>query len=113
MPEHCGFYLQATALQVAVVLDSFVSQAAALVAVALSPAVKGYLFASRGSRSLHGDKRLARLGVTPIFDFSLWLGEGTGAALVLPVIEGAAALLAEMATFAEVGFSESLSQRPE
>lgn len=108
-----GFYLQAAASQVAVVLDGFVSQAAALVAVALAPAVRGYLFASHGSQSPHGEKRLAQLGVMPIFDFSLRLGEGTGAALALPVIEGAAALLAEMATFAEAGVSESSSQTPE
>jgi nicotinate-nucleotide--dimethylbenzimidazole phosphoribosyltransferase len=102
-----GFYLASAARKVAIVLDGFVSHAAALIAVALKPEVKDYLFASHTSQNELHRKRFELLGVEPLFNFTLRLGEGSGAVLAMPVIESAAAILREMATFAEAGVSEA------
>jgi nicotinate-nucleotide--dimethylbenzimidazole phosphoribosyltransferase len=102
-----GFYLVCAARRVAIVLDGFISHAAALIAVSLSANVRDYLFASHTSHNPIHRKRLEILGVEPIFNFSLRLGEGTGAVLAMPVIEGAADILSNMATFAEAGVSEA------
>ena len=96
-----GFYLGAAAARTPVVLDGFISTAAALVAVALAPAVKDYLFASHLSEERGHRVQLAHLGLEPLFDLNLRLGEGTGAVLAFGLLEGAAATLTEMATFAE------------
>lgn len=96
-----GFYLGAAAAKTPVVLDGFIATAAALVAVALKPAVKDYLFASHLSQEVGHWAQLEQLGLEPLFDLGLRLGEGTGAVLAFSVLEGAAATLSEMATFAE------------
>ena len=82
-------------------LDGFIATAAALVAAALEPAVKDYLFASHLSQERGHRVQLAHLGLEPLFDLNLRLGEGTGAVLAFGLLEGAAATLSEMATFAE------------
>jgi nicotinate-nucleotide--dimethylbenzimidazole phosphoribosyltransferase len=102
-----GFYVTCAARKVAIVLDGFVSHAAALVAVSLNSNVKEYLFASHTSQNELHRKRFEMLGVKPLFNFTLRLGEGTGAVLAMPVIESAAAILSNMATFAEAGVSEA------
>jgi nicotinate-nucleotide--dimethylbenzimidazole phosphoribosyltransferase len=102
-----GFYLACAARRVAIVLDGFISQAAALIADSLNPSVKDYLFASHTSQNPVHRKRLEMLGVEPLFNFSLRLGEGTGAVLAMPVMESAANILSNMATFAEAGVSEA------
>ncbi len=102
-----GFYVASSERSVAVVLDGFVSHAAALVAVWLNPNVKEYLFASHTSQNEQHRKRFEMLGVKPVFNFTLRLGEGTGAVLAMPVIESAASILGSMATFAEAGVSEA------
>ncbi len=102
-----GFYVASAARKVAIVLDGFVSHAAALVAVSLNPNIKDYLFASHTSQNELHHKRFEMLGVKPLFNFTLRLGEGTGAVLAMPVIESAAAILSDMATFAEAGVSEA------
>lgn len=96
-----GFYLGAAAAKTPVVLDGFIGGAAALVAVALSPHVRDYLFASHLSQEPGHRLQLEHLGLEPLFDLELRLGEGTGAVLAFGVLRGAAAALAEMATFAE------------
>ncbi len=96
-----GFYLGAAAAKTPVVLDGFISTAAALVAVALKPAVKDYLFASHLSQERGHRVQLGHLGLEPMFDLNLRLGEGTGAVLAFGLLEGAARALAGMATFAE------------
>ena len=96
-----GFYLGAAAAKTPVVLDGFIATAAALVAVALEPAVKDYLFASHVSQERGHRIQLEHLGLEPLFDLNLRLGEGTGAVLAFGLLEGAAATLSEMATFAE------------
>jgi nicotinate-nucleotide--dimethylbenzimidazole phosphoribosyltransferase len=102
-----GFYLASAARRVAIVLDGFISHAAALVAVSLNANVKDYLFASHTSHNPVHRKRLEMIGVEPLFNFSLRLGEGTGAVVGMPVLESAANILSDMATFAEAGVSEA------
>ena len=97
-----GFYLGAAALKTPVVLDGFITTAAALVAVALKPAVKDYLFASHLSQEPGHRAQLTQLGLEPLFDLGLRLGEGTGAVLAFGILEAAAAALS-MTTFAEAG----------
>ncbi len=96
-----GFFVGAAATRTPVVLDGFIATAAALVAVAVEPAVKDYLFASHLSQEPGHSVQLEHLGLEPLFDFGLRLGEGTGAVLAFGILEGAAATLSEMATFAE------------
>jgi nicotinate-nucleotide--dimethylbenzimidazole phosphoribosyltransferase len=88
-----------------VVLDGFISTAAALVAARLAPAVTGYLFASHRSTEPGHALQLEALGLDPILDLGLRLGEGSGAALALPMLDAAGALLREMATFSDAGVS--------
>ena len=105
----CGVILGAAAQRIPVVIDGFVSGAAALIAVGLSPRVKDYLIASHCSVEIGHKVLLRHLGLKPILDLELRLGEGTGAALGISLVEAAARILAEMATFAEAGVSEKSS----
>jgi nicotinate-nucleotide--dimethylbenzimidazole phosphoribosyltransferase len=102
----CGVILGAAAHRIPVVIDGFISGAAALIAVGLSPRVKDYLIASHCSVEVGHKAILKYLGLKPILDLELRLGEGTGAALGIFLVEAAAKILAEMATFAEAGVSE-------
>jgi nicotinate-nucleotide--dimethylbenzimidazole phosphoribosyltransferase len=101
-----GVILGAAAHRVPVVVDGFISGAAALIAAALLPTVKNYLIAAHGSVEIGHKAVLKHLGLNPLLDFRLRLGEGTGAALGIFIVEAAARILAEMATFAEAGVSE-------
>ena len=100
-----GFYLGAAARGVAVVLDGFIVTSAALVAAAVKPEVTDYFFASHVSQEPGHRVQLRALGLTPLFDLGLRLGEGTGGVLALPLLASAAAVLSEMATFEEAGVS--------
>ncbi len=102
-----GVILGGASAGIPVVVDGFISTAGALVACAINPHTRGYLIA--GHRSLESGHRLMldHLGLTPLLDLDLRLGEGTGAALAMPLVDGAAALLREMATFAEAGVAEA------
>ncbi len=104
--EHAGiagFVLGAAALRVPVILDGVIAGAAALVAQALAPAAVGHCFA--GHRSVEPGHAVAldQLGLRPLVDLDLRLGEGTGAVLSFPIVESAGALLREMATFDSAG----------
>ncbi len=101
-----GAIIGAAAARVPVVLDGFISGAAALLAVALAPAVRGYLIAAHRSVEPGHGAILEQLDLDPLIDFGLRLGEGSGAALVLPILDAAARLLDEMATFGDAGVSE-------
>jgi nicotinate-nucleotide--dimethylbenzimidazole phosphoribosyltransferase len=92
---------------VPVVLDGFISTAAGLAAARLAPSVTGYLFASHRSTEPGHALQLEALALEPILDLGLRLGEGSGAALALGVLDGAAALLREMATFSGAGVSRN------
>lgn len=98
-----GLILGAAAHRVPVVIDGFISTAAALVAAALKPEVKGYLLAAHRSAEPGHDIALKYLGLIPLLDFRMRLGEGTGAALGIGMVEAAVRLLTEMATFEEAG----------
>ena len=101
-----GIILGAAAKRVPVVIDGFISGAAALIAVTLAPQVKDYLISSHASAEAGHPAMLAAMGLQPLFDLGMRLGEGTGAALGMVICEAAARTLNEMATFAEAGVSE-------
>lgn len=98
-----GFYLTAASRRVPIILDGFISTSAALVTVALCEHVRDYLFASHLSREPGHRAQLEHLTLEPLFDLDLRLGEGSGAALALPILEGATRILSQMATFEEAG----------
>ncbi len=100
-----GVMLGAAARHIPVVIDGFISGAAALIAATLAPTVKQYLFAAHKSAERGHAACLTWLGLRPILDLDLRLGEGTGAALAMHIIEGACKVLNEMATFEEAGVS--------
>ena len=89
-----------------VVLDGFISGAAALVAHSLCPTVRDYLVAAHVSAEAGHRAVLSHLGLRPLLDLDMRLGEGTGAVLAMGLVEAAAACLAGMATFAEAGVSD-------
>jgi nicotinate-nucleotide--dimethylbenzimidazole phosphoribosyltransferase len=101
----CGFCLGAAACRVPVVTDGFIATAAAALAVRLSPAAAGYLFASHRSAEPGHAHLLALLDQQPLFDLGMRLGEGTGAALAMKFIQAAVAAFTGMATFASAGVS--------
>ena len=100
-----GVILEAASLRRPVLLDGFISTAAALVAVALAPACREYLIAGHRSQELGHAAALAALRLRPLLDLDLRLGEGTGALLALPILRAAVRVLNEMATFEEAGIS--------
>jgi nicotinate-nucleotide--dimethylbenzimidazole phosphoribosyltransferase len=101
-----GVILGAAAARVPVVIDGFISGAAALIAVGLAPQVRPYLIAAHQSVEVGHRAALEKLGLRPLFDLELRLGEGTGAVLAFHLVEASARLLAEMATFDEAGVSD-------
>jgi nicotinate-nucleotide--dimethylbenzimidazole phosphoribosyltransferase len=101
-----GYIVAGAAAGVPVVLDGVIACAAALVAAELSPACTDYLFAGHRSSEPGASVALAHLGLEPLLDLDLRLGEGTGACLALPVLQAAAKVLAEMATFGDAGVSD-------
>jgi nicotinate-nucleotide--dimethylbenzimidazole phosphoribosyltransferase len=86
-----------------VVVDGFISSAGALVAMRLNPTVKDYLFFSHQSFEKGHRTFFEKEGLRPILDLDLRLGEGTGAALAMQLIEDSVKIHNEMATFEEVG----------
>ena len=101
-----GVILEAAERRKPVLIDGFISGAAALVASAIDPVVMGYLIASHRSQELGHRVVLERLGLQPLLDLDLRLGEGTGAALALPIVRASVRLLNDMATFDEAGVSD-------
>lgn len=101
-----GVILGAAAHRVPVVVDGFISSAAAMIAVAIAPQARPYLIAAHRSQERGHGVMLEWLGLAPLLDFDLRLGEGTGAALGISLAEAACKILAEMATFAEAGVSD-------
>jgi nicotinate-nucleotide--dimethylbenzimidazole phosphoribosyltransferase len=98
-----GLILGAAAARIAVVVDGFIATAGALVAAGIEPGVReGWFFAHRSAEAGH-DLALKALGARPLFDLGMRLGEGTGAALAIGVIESAVRLYNEMATFDSAG----------
>jgi nicotinate-nucleotide--dimethylbenzimidazole phosphoribosyltransferase len=101
-----GVMLGGAARSVPIVIDGFISGAAALIAVSLAPNLKDYLFAAHVSAEKGHRILLRHLGLTPLLDLNMRLGEGTGAALAIYLAEASVKILSEMATFGEAGVSE-------
>lgn len=89
----------------AVIVDGYIAGAAALVALALDPKLKDFLVWSHRSAEPGAHKLLERLAIEPVLDLNLRLGEGTGAALAVPILRSACAMMREMATFSGAGVS--------
>jgi nicotinate-nucleotide--dimethylbenzimidazole phosphoribosyltransferase len=108
-----GIILGAAARRCPVILDGLIATAAALLAVGLVPAVREYLIAGHRSVEPGHTVALHALGLEPMLDLELRLGEGTGGVLALPVLVAACRLLDEMATFEEAGVaSDDLGHTP-
>lgn len=107
-----GLILGASQRQRVILLDGLISTAAALLAVRLSPEVRGYLIAGHRSVEPGHGVALHALGLEPLLDLGLRLGEGSGAALAIPIVHAAARTLAEMATFEEAAVSRRAESRP-
>jgi nicotinate-nucleotide--dimethylbenzimidazole phosphoribosyltransferase len=103
-----GVILAGARYQIPVVIDGFISGAAALIAASLSPQVKPCLIASHQSAEPGHKKILEHLGPIPLLNLNMRLGEGTGAALGIFLVEASLKILDEMATFAEAGVSEKI-----
>jgi nicotinate-nucleotide--dimethylbenzimidazole phosphoribosyltransferase len=101
-----GVMLAAAAYRIPIVLDGFISGAAALIAVALAPRLKDFLIAAHVSAEAGHKVLLRHLRLKPLLNLEMRLGEGTGAALGIFLAEAAARVLAEMSTFTEAGVSE-------
>ena len=102
----CGFLLGAAAARVPVAVDGFIATAAALLAVRLAPPVRDYLFLSHRSAEPGHRVALEALNREPLLSLNMRLGEGTGAAMALGVIESALRLCREMATFESAAVSD-------
>jgi nicotinate-nucleotide--dimethylbenzimidazole phosphoribosyltransferase len=100
-----GAVLASAAQRRPVVIDGFISTAAAMIAVCLAPLGRDYLIAAHTSMELGHHLMMDWLGVEPLLDLQMRLGEGTGAALAISLVEAACKILAEMATFDEAGVS--------
>jgi nicotinate-nucleotide--dimethylbenzimidazole phosphoribosyltransferase len=101
-----GLVLGCAANRIPVVIDGFISTAGALIAAEMHPQVKDYIFAAHQSVEIGHRFMLERIGAEPILDLKMRLGEGTGAALAMILIEAGVKILKEMATFGEAGVAE-------
>jgi nicotinate-nucleotide--dimethylbenzimidazole phosphoribosyltransferase len=101
-----GAILAGAAHRIAVVIDGFISGAATLLAIKLCPKVRDFLIASHCSAEIGHQIVLQYMGLKPLMNMDLRLGEGTGAALGIGIVEASLKILTEMATFAEAGVAE-------
>ena len=101
-----GAILAAAARRVPVLLDGFIVTAAAMLAEALAPGARRMLIAAHRSEERGHGRLLDALGLRPLLDLGLRLGEGSGAAVAFPLLQAALRLHDEMATFAEAGVSD-------
>jgi nicotinate-nucleotide--dimethylbenzimidazole phosphoribosyltransferase len=103
-----GVILGAACNRIPVVIDGFISTAGALIAYALEPRAKDYMFAAHQSQEIGHKAMLQKIGLRPILDLDLRLGEGTGAALAMMIIEAGLKIYKEMATFEEAKVSDKV-----
>jgi len=101
-----GVMIAAASRRIPIVVDGFISSAAAMIAVGLVRDVRNYLLSGHQSVEIGHQAMLRHLGLTPLIDLDLRLGEGTGAVLAFHLVEAASRILREMATFAEAGVSD-------
>jgi len=102
-----GAVLGAAALRVPIICDGFIATAGALVACRLAPKAADYLFVSHRSREVGHTAMVDMLGMRPILDLDMRLGEGTGSALAMNIVEAAAKVLIECKTFDEAGVTDT------
>jgi nicotinate-nucleotide--dimethylbenzimidazole phosphoribosyltransferase len=101
-----GVILAAAAHRKPIVIDGFISTAAAMLAASCEPAARDYMIAAHISQERGHKLMLEWLGLNPLLDLNLRLGEGTGAVLAFHLVDAAARILCEMATFGEAGVSD-------
>ncbi|MBN1365206.1 MAG: nicotinate-nucleotide--dimethylbenzimidazole phosphoribosyltransferase [Syntrophaceae bacterium] len=101
-----GVMIAAAARRIPIVVDGFISTAAAMIAVGLVPDVLNYMFCAHQSVEIGHQAMHKYLRLTPLINLNLRLGEGTGAVLAFHIIEASSRILREMATFAEAGVSD-------
>jgi nicotinate-nucleotide--dimethylbenzimidazole phosphoribosyltransferase len=102
-----GLILGAAQQEIPLLVDGFISTAAAAIAFAIAPQVRSYLFAGHQSEEPGHRVLLEYIGLRPILSLNMRLGEGTGAVLAVPIVESAMHLYNEMETFASAGVSEA------
>jgi nicotinate-nucleotide--dimethylbenzimidazole phosphoribosyltransferase len=101
-----GLIIGCAAEGIPVMVDGFISTAGALIATELHPHIKDYLFSGHRSVEVGHAVMLERIGLEPLLDLQMRLGEGTGAALAMTILDGALRTLREVKTFDEAGVSE-------
>lgn len=104
-----GVILAAASARIPVILDGFIVSAAALIAQRIAPSSIGYMIAAHRSNERGHAVALRYLGLAPLLDLELRLGEASGAALALPLCEAAARMITEMKTFAEAGVATAVT----
>ena len=102
----CGAFLQAAAKRMLILVDGFIASAALLPAMAMQPSIMDYCIFSHLSNEQGHRKMLDFFGKEPVLQLDLRLGEGTGAALALPIVQAAVNFLNEMASFESAGVSQ-------
>ncbi len=107
-----GVMLAGAAYRIPVAIDGFISGVAALIAVGLSPQAKDYLIAAHLSAEAGHEQLLQFLGLKPLLNLNMRLGEGTGAVIGMFLADAAARTLSQMATFAQAGVSEAKPLEP-
>ena len=105
MAMMCGAMLQACAQGLTVVVDGFICSAVALCCYKMDPNCRDYFILSHASKSKGYKHIAAALDLTPVLDLEMGLGEGTGAALCLPILRSACSILTHMASFEQAGLS--------
>ena len=105
-----GLVIGAAAHSIPVVCDGLIATAGALIACELAPLAKSYLFAGHNSVEAGHRYMLGRLGTVPLLDLHFRLGEGTGAAMAMHLLDAATRVLADIKTFAEVGIANAQKQ---
>jgi nicotinate-nucleotide--dimethylbenzimidazole phosphoribosyltransferase len=103
-----GFILASVSQGVPVVLDGLIATAGALIAWVFRPAIEGYLFAGHYSVEQGQKHALAKMRLTPILDLGLRLGEGTGAALAMNIVDASCKVMCEMASFEKAGITHQV-----
>jgi len=105
-----GYYLAAAANRTPAILDGSITTAAALLATGFAPSTRHFLIASHASHEAAHRVQLEQLGLEPLPDLQLRLGEGSGAAVAMPLVEAAARVLAEMSTFEGASGSRGMGE---
>jgi len=105
-----GLIIGAAANRIPVIVDGFISTAGAMIAYCIEPRVRHYLFSAHRSVEIGHTVMLDMLGLRPILDLNMRLGEGTGAALAMVIIEAGLRIFREMATFGDAGVSGRASK---